>query len=534
MAQSKAQLVAPIGNVDVNGGIIVSGATTAGTFGGNFTGTATGLTGTPNLNIGIITATTFKGDGSNLTGIAATPFVGQNVTSVSGVTTVNLSNGSVIYFTHNTDTTVAFANTSTTQSLTFIRTKDDTTTARSLTWPASVVWSGGVTPTLNNNPRSTDAQQFNLLTRDGGLTWYGHQEVSVSPNTNILFSFGANFFGQLGQNNRSYRSSPVQIPGTTWSSIGAGYRVSHATKTDGTLWSWGYNLYGQLGQGNRTQYSSPVQIPGTNWNYAISNHDTGPNNYTLATKTDGTLWAWGYNYEGQLGQGNRTQYSSPVQIPGTTWSSVSANGRQSLATKTDGTLWAWGSNSYGQLGQNNRTYRSSPVQIPGTTWSSASGSRESSFATKTDGTLWSWGRDNFGSLGQNNATTNASSPVQIPGTTWSSVRASDLHILATKTDGTLWAWGFNTNGQLGQNSVTTFPNGISSPIQIPGNTWSSISAGEMCSLATKTDGTLWAWGSNSGQLGQNNGTPYSSPVQIPGTAWSSVSANSQTLALQYI
>jgi hypothetical protein len=190
MSSTRAQLVAPIGNVDANGGIIVSGVTTAGTFGGNFSGTATGLTGTPNLNVGVITATSFVGDGSNLTGIAATPFNGQNVTSVAGITTIDLSSGNVIYFTHNTDTTVAFANTSTTESLTFIRTKDDTTTPRSITWSSSVVWSGGVTPFLNSNPRSTDAQQFNLLTRDSGETWYAHQEVNVDPQTFALYSWG--------------------------------------------------------------------------------------------------------------------------------------------------------------------------------------------------------------------------------------------------------------------------------------------------------------------------------------------------------
>jgi hypothetical protein len=248
MSSTRAQLVAPIGNVDANGGIIVSGVTTAGTFGGNFSGTATGLTGTPNLNVGVITATSFVGDGSNLTGIAATPFNGQNVTSVAGITTIDLSSGNVIYFTHNTDTTVAFANTSTTESLTFIRTKDDTVTPRSITWPLSFVWSGGATPTLNSNPRSTDAQQFNLLTRDSGETWYAHQEVNVDPQTFELFVFGSNGNGELGQNTTISRSSPVQIPGTTWSSISGNFSHSLATKTDGTLWSWGQVVMGQLGQ----------------------------------------------------------------------------------------------------------------------------------------------------------------------------------------------------------------------------------------------------------------------------------------------
>jgi alpha-tubulin suppressor-like RCC1 family protein len=517
MSSTRAQLVAPIGNVDANGGIIVSGVTTAGTFGGNFSGTATGLTGTPNLNVGVITATSFVGDGSNLTGIAATPFNGQNVTSVAGITTIDLSSGNVIYFTHNTDTTVAFANTTTTQSLTFIRTKDDTSTARSITWSASVVWSGGATPTLNNNPRSTDAQQFNLLTRDSGETWYGHQEVNVDPQTTAFFSWAYNGTGQLGQNTTTNVSSPIQIPGTSWSTIHGGRRYSLAKKTDGTLWSWGQNNTGQLGQNDVTNRSSPVQIPGTTWS-SIS----GGFQNTLATKTDGTLWSWGYNNSGRLGQNTTTYFSSPVQIPGTSWSAIDAGGNLSLATKTDGTLWSWGFGGNGLLGQNDTIRYSSPVQIPGTSWNKISAGSYHSLATKIDGTLWSWGGNTYGGLGQNN-TTQFSSPVQIPGTSWNSIflGINGHHSLATKTDNTLWSWGRNHKGQLGQNTTTD----ISSPVQIPGTTWSSITSGYSHSLATKTDSTLWAWGRGSyGNLGQNTTTDVSSPVQIPGTTWSSISS----------
>jgi hypothetical protein len=105
--------------------------------------------------------------------------------------------------------------------------------------------------------------------------------------------------------------------------------------------------------------------------------------FSLATKTDGTLWSWGSNGGGTLGQNTTTDVSSPVQIPGTTWSSISAVSNHSLATKTDGTLWSWGRNNYGQLGQNTTTSVSSPVQIPGTTWSSISGG-EFSFISNQD------------------------------------------------------------------------------------------------------------------------------------------------------
>jgi alpha-tubulin suppressor-like RCC1 family protein len=119
---------------------------------------------------------------------------------------------------------------------------------------------------LNSNPRSTDAQQFNLLTRDSGETWYAHQEVNVDPQTFALYSWGNNSSGRLGQNTTTNVSSPVQIPGTTWSVI-KWWNFSHslATKTDNTLWAWGSNNDGRLGQNNTTNVSSPVQIPGTTW-----------------------------------------------------------------------------------------------------------------------------------------------------------------------------------------------------------------------------------------------------------------------------
>jgi alpha-tubulin suppressor-like RCC1 family protein len=524
MSVTKAQLVQPVG-IFTAPGVNVSGVLTASSFSGNLTGTVTGLTTTANITVGVLTATSFFGSGANLTGIPAGAYTGQNVTSVSGITTIDLSAGNVIYFTHDTNTTVAFANTSTTTEVRFIRTKDDTLTERTITWPDGFIWDGGSAPVLGLSTSASDATIINLTTRDAGVTWYGYVEFSNNPAVE-LWSWGRNEFGQVGQNNTTEYSSPVQIPGITWSSIVTGSQHSLATKTDGTLWAWGRNFYGNLGQNNITNYSSPRQIPGTTWS-SIS----GGNFLSFAFKTDGTLWSWGDNSKGQLAQNNTTRYSSPVQIPGTTWSSISAGGFHSLATKTDGTLWSWGYGVNGRLGQNNTTDISSPVQIPGTTWSSISGGSEHSLATKTDGTLWSWGLNQFGQLGQNNIT-NLSSPVQIPGTTWSSISATKSGFsLAIKTDGTLWSWGNNFDGRLGQNNTIRY----SSPVQIPGNTWSSISGGNgnAPSLATKTDGTLWSWGSFSyGQLGQNNTTSYSSPVQIPGTQWSSISISNHSLALQ--
>ena len=167
--------------------------------------------------------------------------------------------------------------------------------------------------------------------------------------------------------------------------VSGGYFNSFAIKTDGTLWGWGENDNGQLGQNNRTEYESPVQVPGTTW----SKVDSG-RQFTLAAKTDGTLWGWGDNEYGYLGQNNVTHYSSPVQVGSSTdWSNIASGNYHSLAVKTDGTLWALGGNNGGQLGQGavNNNGLSSPVQIPGTDWNSADNALAAgvniSFATKS-------------------------------------------------------------------------------------------------------------------------------------------------------
>ena len=221
-------------------------------------------------------------------------------------------------------------------------------------------------------------------------------------------------------------SSPVQLPGTTWSNT-TGETFGHyrdtvgAIKTDGTLWMWGYNESGQVGNNtiisnNDYGYSSPVQIPGTTW----SKLSVG-NNKTFAIKTDNTLWGWGNGVNGNLAQNNNVKYSSPVQIAGS-WSDVTSSANYGvMGLKTDGTLWGWGYGESGELGLNTSVRISSPVQIygGGTTWNRVKGMSKPSLGTKTDGTLWSWGRDDYGQLGINQSSLwGRSSPTQIPGTDW--------------------------------------------------------------------------------------------------------------------
>jgi alpha-tubulin suppressor-like RCC1 family protein len=261
-----------------------------------------------------------------------------------------------------------------------------------------------------------------------------------------------------------------------------------------------------------------------------------------ATKTDGTLWGWGYNTTGSAfgDVGNNTStttFSSPVQIGTlTNWSKLAFGslGYHGGAIKTDSTLWMWGVGTSGQLGNSTIVSVSSPIQIGTlTNWASLAGMTETFHATKTDGTLWSWGLNNAAQLGQNNVATGLSSPVQIGTlTNWANIAAGYRHGAAIKTDGTLWAWGYNTAGQLGDKTVTV----RSSPVQIGTLTnWFGFALGRYFTVATKTDGTLWAWGSNTiGQLGTGDQNNRSSPVQIgQANTWTQIAAGqSHTVALK--
>jgi len=301
------------------------------------------------------------------------------------------------------------------------------------------------------------------------------------------------------------------------------------------LFAFGKNTHGQLGQNNRLSYSSPVQIPGTNWKYVQGNY--GGSTGFSAVKTDGSLWSWGYSWGGgAMININSASYSSPVQVgSGTDWNTDSRGkftGPRLIAAaiKTDGSLWSAGYGVKGGLGHSSNTSRSSPVQVPGS-WNSVSSTAYTMMATKTDGTLWWWGENEQGSSGSNDSHNQQyNSPRQVGSdTTWHELSSESYSFMGSKTDGTLWTWGSNGSGGLGQNEAwTPSKKGYSSPVQIPGTTW-EISADKFSRVrsgasAIKTDGTLWSWGYNGyGQLGQNNQTAYSSPVQIPGTNWNSIS-----------
>jgi alpha-tubulin suppressor-like RCC1 family protein len=317
--------------------------------------------------------------------------------------------------------------------------------------------------------------------------------VAGTPTTEICDGKDNDCDGQTDEGN---------VCGIAGAKVGAGYFHTCAIKQDGSLWCWGRNNYGQLGDGTYSGKSTPVQIMSSGvFSVALWL------NHTCAVKIDGSLWCWGDNGYGQLGDGTNTSRTTPVQITSGV-SSVALGGYHTCAVKIDGSLWCWGDNGYGQLGDGTNTSKNTPVQITSGVSSVALGEYHTC-AVKTDGSLWCWGRNNYGQLGDG-TDEEKNTPVQIMSSGVSSVALGGHHTCAVKTDGSLWCWGDNGYGQLGDGTNTS----RTTPVQITSGV-SSVALGFSHTCAIKQDGSLWCWGWNDyGQLGDGTNTSKNTPVQI--------------------
>jgi alpha-tubulin suppressor-like RCC1 family protein len=272
-------------------------------------------------------------------------------------------------------------------------------------------------------------------------------------------AWGGNRDGQNCNGTLSTGGFPIPVKELSGALAVAGGGIhSLVIKPDGTVWACGHNAEGQLGDGTNNFNPNPVQALGLTGVIAIAAGGT----HSLALKADGTVWAWGLNTEGQLGDGTNTNRNAPVQVLGLAGvvaiaaggAAVVGAGEHSLALKSDGTVWAWGRNVEGQLGDGTNTNHNTPVQVSGladVVAISAGGSHN--MALKSGGGVWTWGRNIEGQLGDG-TDANHNTPVQVAGLLdIIAIDAGDLHSLALKPDGSVWAWGLNSLGQLGNGSI---------------------------------------------------------------------------------
>ena len=444
----------------------------------------------------------------------------------------------------------------------------------------------------------------------------GYGSALALKSDGTMTAWGRNDYGQLGNGQAAIRASPIKVTGIDRvTAVAAGNLFTLALRTDGSLWSWGTNVDGELGDGTLQNKSHPVRVTGVSGTAVSIAVGTF---HSLALTADGVVWAWGYGDDGQLGNGlGPGKYLSAVRVTGVTGlpavRAVVAGERHSLALATDGTVWAWGANNFGQLGNGTNTNRSTPLRIAtlssivaisthnfhnlaldtsGRVWAWGNGGALGdkigndrttpfvvpglpqiaaiaagyliSMAVATDGSVWVWGSNEAGQFGDSRYASQAS-PTQVAnlagytgfavGTrhviardgsgavrAWGQndqgqlgvgdtsdraaptlvtglqqllqISAGQTHSVAAATDGSVWAWGTNGNGELGDSAVAV--SNIPVTVQGPGNT-AAVAAGTFHNLALGADGSVWSWGSGSnGALG--NGTRRSSllPLQVPG------------------
>ncbi len=378
-----------------------------------------------------------------------------------------------------------------------------------------------------------------------------------------VWAWGNNSYGQLGDGTQTTRDTPAKVQGLSdVIAIAAGGFSNLALKRDGTVWVWGFNIYGQLGLGTTVDAALPVQIAGLNdvVGVAVCRSYSGCG---AALKRDGTVWTWGNNQSGQLGDGTRTNRSLPAQIAISNVARLVAGAEFLFAERADGSVWgwgrnnegeladgttenrlvpaavgalqgykqlagglyhalgvapdgslrAWGQNSAGEVGDGSKTQRTSPVAVSGAPANSALvlGGQWFSIAVGGDGGVWGWGDNSAGQLGRGMFGTMRPIPRKIAGLNAAKVAAGRTHNLALSGDGTISAWGGNTYGQLGVEGVTS----SATPLAINGLKATAVAACDTHSLALTAAGEVYAWGNNQyGQLGDASTTQRNTPIRL--------------------
>lgn len=283
----------------------------------------------------------------------------------------------------------------------------------------------------------------------------------------------------------------------------------------GTVWAWGDNAFGQLGDGTFEHRGRPAPVQGLEDVRTV----VGGGGHAVALLGDGTLRAWGRNDFGQCGDGSTTNRTRPVRVQGLkNVKQLCGGGGHSLALLGDGTVWSWGHNLRGDLGDGTTEHRSVPVRVEGLEdvkqlgWGGGH-----SLALLYDGTVRAWGHNLFGALGDGTTTTRLRPVVVHELTDVTHIAGGGGHSVALRSDGSFWAWGRNDRGQLGDGTIDSRQ--TPAPVQLLDRDvkLNAVTCGYFHTMALFSDGTTWAWGNNdSGQIGDGTTDNQPSPVRVAG------------------
>jgi alpha-tubulin suppressor-like RCC1 family protein len=353
-----------------------------------------------------------------------------------------------------------------------------------------------------------------------GAGWY-HSCARKADRS--VWCWGFNADGELGDGTTaSPKASPVQVTGLGTAAVELAVGISHtcARKADGSVWCWGFDDFGQIvGGGTDPITPSPVQVTALGTSAV---EITAGYYQTCARKADGSVWCWGGNDDGELGDGTTVTPSSPVQVTalGTSAVEITAGVYQTCARKADGSVWCWGNNDYGQVGDGTTVSpRPLPVQVAalGTSVVEIAAGYFHTCARKADGSVWCWGSNFYGQMGNGTVTKSEPVPVQVTalGTSAVEIATGYFHSCARKADGTVWCWGYDGDGEIGD-GTTAFRRPSPTQVSALGTTAVAITAGGGHSCARTPDGSAWCWGADQyGQMGDGTtGSPRPSPVHV--------------------
>lgn len=375
---------------------------------------------------------------------------------------------------------------------------------------------GGTTVTV---PKPSGSSSFTDVSGGVGFS------VALD-DTGQAYAWGQNSHGQLGDGTLTDSALPVQVEApssVSFTQISSGNDHTVALDASGQAYAWGFNLNGELGNGTKTSANTPVKV--TMPTGVIFTNVSGGMGYSVALDSSGQAYAWGTNSSGELGTGDNDASLIPVQVEmpsGVTFTQISTRGQHALALDTNGQAYAWGLNSDGQLGTGNTADSNKPVAVqmpPSVTFTRVAAGNTHSLALDTNGLAYAWGSNGQGQLGNGN-NSSSSTPVQVTmptGASFTQLSAGSEDSFALTDANQAYGWGFNVSGQLGSGTTTASdtPVAVSMP---SGASFAQISAGPGHTLAVTTDGSVYAWGSNDwGELGSGStgsGTSSSTPAPI--------------------